>query len=59
MDFRAFIVGKDGHIKGCINLVCNDEIEAKEYAKRLVDGDVVELWHRDQKIAVFPHNDSD
>ena len=57
MDFRAFIIGEDGHVKGRVDLLCKDEAEAVEKAKRLVDGSDVELWHRDHRIAVFRHNE--
>jgi hypothetical protein len=43
-DYRAYIVGPDGHIQSRVDLICKDETAAKEQAKQLVDGHDVELW---------------
>jgi hypothetical protein len=37
-------VGADGHFTGFEPLICADDIEAIEKAKRLVSGQDVELW---------------
>ena len=42
--YRAFEVGTDGHVVGRVDLFCANDDEAKERAKQLVDGHVVELW---------------
>jgi hypothetical protein len=43
-DYRGNTVGRDGHFVGFEPLVCGDDAEAIEKARRLVaDGDV-ELW---------------
>jgi hypothetical protein len=57
MDYRAFIIGEDGHVKGREDLLCENETEAVEKAKQLVDGDDIELGHRDHRIARFRHNE--
>jgi hypothetical protein len=54
-DYRAFIVGKDGHFVRSIELVCPDDDTAKEYAKNLVDSHDVELWQGERKIETFKH----
>jgi hypothetical protein len=54
-DYRAYLVGEDGHFKRAVELDCPDDEAAKEQAKQLVDGHDVELWHRSRKIAVFKH----
>jgi hypothetical protein len=54
-DYRAFIIGEDGHVTDRINLWCRNDADAKEWAKGLVDKHDVELWHRKEKIAVFKH----
>ena len=51
--YRAYILGRDGHVQNHVDLICKDEIEAKERAKRLVDGHDVELWQGAQKIETF------
>jgi hypothetical protein len=43
-DYRAYFVGDDGHIIGFEPLVCADDGEAVERAKRLVTKHSVELW---------------
>jgi len=43
-DYRAYTVGRDGHFIGFEPLVCGDDAEAIEKAKRLVRACDVELW---------------
>ena len=43
-DYRAFTIGRDGHFIGFEPLVCGDDAEAIEQAKRLVEACDVELW---------------
>jgi hypothetical protein len=43
-EYKAYIVGRDGHFIGYQPLVCADDYEAIEKAKRLVDTNDVELW---------------
>ena len=57
MDYRAFIIGEDGHVNGRVDLLCENGTEAVEKAKQLVDGDDIEFWHRDHSIARFRHNE--
>ena len=60
-DYRAYIIGPDGHFDRAVHLDCADDAEAKEQAEQLVDGHDVELWQRDRKIAMFrrkPSNSS-
>jgi hypothetical protein len=49
-EYRAYIVGHDGHFIGFEPLVCGDDAEAIERAKRLVDGHDIELWSGDQLV---------
>jgi hypothetical protein len=44
-EYRAYTVGRDGNFIGFDSLVCADDAEAIEKAKRLVDGHDVELWN--------------
>jgi hypothetical protein len=53
--YRAFIMGPDGHIQDRVDLRCNDELEAIELAKQLVDGHDVELWQLDRRIGTYRH----
>ena len=54
-DYRAYIIGIDGHFIKAIELVCPDDDTAKEYAKQLVDGHDVELWQGDRQVEKFKH----
>jgi hypothetical protein len=39
-DYRAYIVGEDGHFSDCHARTCSDDRQAVEWAKQLVDGAV-------------------
>ncbi|MCP3464685.1 MULTISPECIES: hypothetical protein [unclassified Bradyrhizobium] len=52
-EYRAYIMGFDGHIELSTQLICEDETEAKKRARALADGYDVELWIQDRKIAEF------
>jgi hypothetical protein len=54
-EYRAYLIGHDGHFRNAVPLVCADDAEAEEKAKQLVDGHDVELWQRDRKVATFGH----
>jgi hypothetical protein len=55
IDYRAYIVGHDGHFYGFEPLACVDGSEAIEQAKRLVDGHDVELWSGARLVIVLKH----
>jgi hypothetical protein len=52
-DYRAYVIGSDGHIMNRVDFSCQDDEAAKERAQRLVADYDIELWHLDRKIAVF------
>ena len=52
-EYRAHIMGLDGHIERSIQIICEDETEAKKRARLLADGYDVELWSQDRKVAEF------
>jgi hypothetical protein len=54
-EYRAYIIGQDGHIFRRIELICADDKVAKEQAKLLVASHDVELWQLDRQIEVFKH----
>jgi glutamate synthase domain-containing protein 3 len=56
-EYRAYIIGPDGHIQRRVDLACANEETAREHAKKLVDGHDVELWEGAQKLARFYHNE--
>ncbi|MGX4773202.1 hypothetical protein ACWAUC_25765 [Bradyrhizobium guangdongense] len=51
--YRAFQIDPDGHVFGCINLVCGDDEDAKRQAAALVLVHRIELWRLDKRIARF------
>ena len=52
-NYRAYLFGRNGHIKQRIDLNCADDEAAKMRAKALVGGHDVELWDGARKIAEF------
>jgi len=42
-EYRAYLIGSDGHFCDAVDLVCADDTEAIEKAKQLVNGHDVEL----------------
>lgn len=52
-NYRAYLVDTSGHIIYRKDMLCADDDDAKRQAKVLVDGQDVELWHLDRRIATF------
>jgi hypothetical protein len=44
-EYRAYALGSDGHFIGFEPIVCANDDEATEQAKRLLDGHDIELWN--------------
>jgi hypothetical protein len=56
-EYRAYIVGADGHFIKFVGLICpNDEV-AINHAKQFVDGHDVELWSGDRPVAKLSRNE--
>ena len=53
-EYRVYLVGTDDHFYDAIPLICANDAEAIEQARRLALGHGVELWQLDRKVAVFP-----
>ena len=51
--YRAYVVGLDGHFLKSIDLICEDDAEAKNQAEQMVDGHDIELWQHERRIEVF------
>ena len=50
-------MSNDGHVERRLNVICADDEEARNRARRLMDGQAVELWLEGRKIAEFkPEN---
>ena len=54
-DYRAYLIGFDGRFHKSVVLHAADEAAAIAAARQLIDGQDVELWERDRKIARFEH----
>ena len=53
VEYWAYSVDRDGHFVGSEALVCADDPESIEQAKRLVDGYDIELWSGDRLVTRF------
>jgi hypothetical protein len=52
-DYRAYIMGLDGHVQTRVDLQCKNEDEAIRLAGQLVNDCDVELWQLDRHIRTF------
>jgi hypothetical protein len=52
-DYRAYIMGLDGHVQKRVDLQCNNDDEAIRLARELVNDYDVELWQLDRHIQTF------
>jgi len=43
-EYRAYVVGDDGHFVSFEGFACQDDAEAVAKAQRLTDGHDIELW---------------
>jgi len=51
--YNAYLIDTDGRIAKRDVIVCEDEEQAKGFAKQMVDGYAIELWHEARMIASF------
>jgi hypothetical protein len=51
--YYAFVIGEDGHITNRVEVICDDDEEAKRCARQMVDGHAIELWQGARMIASF------
>jgi hypothetical protein len=54
-EYRAYAVGLDGHFIGFEPLTSRDDAEAGEKAKRLVEGNDIELWSGERLVIRISH----
>jgi len=57
-EYRAYIIGRLGHIINRVDILCSDENEARQLAKRVVDVHAVELWQAGRFIERFEPEDT-
>jgi hypothetical protein len=53
-EYRAYLIGRDGHIVHRVDMLCADDDSSKERAQLLVDIHTVELWQADRLVATLP-----
>ena len=53
-EYRAYLIGRDGHIVHRVDILCVDDEAAKERAQLLVDSHTVELWQGARLVARLP-----
>lgn len=51
LNYRAYIVGLDGHVLKCVELDCATDSAALEQARGLVDDRDVEIWNGSRFVA--------
>ena len=52
-NYRAYLLGRDGHIARRVDLDCGDDEAAKRGANALVGAYDIELWDGARKVAEF------
>lgn len=57
-EYRAYIVGDDGHYRSSETIQAANDHAAIEAARKFCVGHGVELWILDRKIAVLPPENS-
>ena len=55
--YYAYVIGDDSHIRNRIEVLCDNDDEAKRGAERLVDGHAIELWQEARRVATFQPKD--
>jgi hypothetical protein len=55
-EYRAYFVGTDEHFTGYTAIVCRDDNEAIERAKKLLDDHSIELWCGARLVTRISHN---
>ena len=53
VEYRAFLIGKDGHFYDAVPLVCADDTEAIQKAKQIFNSHDIELWQSDRLVATL------
>jgi len=44
LEYRAYLIGRDGHILNRVDMLCDDDEAAKERSQLLVKSHTIELW---------------
>jgi hypothetical protein len=52
-EYRAYIIGDDGHFIDAAPLICGDDDAAVKQAEQLMNGRAIKLWSGERFIAKF------
>ena len=52
-EYRAYVIGTDGHFIDARQIDCDDDEAATSAARQLVNGHDIELWHGNRKVVAF------
>lgn len=58
-DYRAYIIGPDGHFHSFEVIIAPDDTSAVKAAEKFVDGCDVEVWYLARKVAVLTKDSSE
>jgi hypothetical protein len=53
-DYRAYMIGPDGHFAGSRGFVCDSDEHAIEWARQLLGDQPIELWSGERLIKCLP-----
>ncbi len=54
LDYRIYFLGPDGHIHSPPKIiVCADDDDAENQSRRLLEGNVIEVWQCMRRVAVL------
>jgi hypothetical protein len=57
MYYRAYILDQEGRIRGCRELICLNDEEAKQKAIQILDGHDIEVWQEKRQVFTLRHSD--
>jgi hypothetical protein len=52
-EYRAYVIGYDGHIANFRTFVCDNDADATVWTKQLVDGHDIELWSGERFVILL------
>jgi hypothetical protein len=55
--YRAFILDEKGHVQQAVVLEGNEDSEAIEQGKKLLDGHDIEVWQGERVVVKLFHKD--
>jgi hypothetical protein len=50
-EYRAYVIGTDGHIVRSISLICDDDSQAIKEAREALEDHTIELWSGERLVA--------